>query len=190
MSSHAAGESDSPSAPRQLSAPPSTPSSSSSRRPRPPDLNLFNLDDPVLTIPSPPYKRNPSNSNLFFGAIAEASPAYKSRSNLDLPNESTPMVEDVPETHERREKEPSDEDAPRSKPKTARFQEDVRSPTTSLHPTFARTETMETDVSSIADTDDDDDYYDWSGEDDLVDEEAKFEESMGVAKARRWGFRK
>lgn len=99
------------------------------------------------------------------------------------------MVVDLQETHERREKEHSDEDA-HPKPKTARFQEDVRSPTTSHHLTFARTETMETDVSSIADTDDDDDYYDWSGDDDLVDEEAKFEQTMGVAKAHRWGFRK
>ena len=45
-------------------------------------------------------------------------------------------------------------------------------------------------ASSIAGTDDEDsdDDYDWSGEEDLVDEEAKFEQAMGVKKKQRgWG---
>ncbi|KAH9850078.1 Mechanosensitive ion channel-domain-containing protein [Lenzites betulinus] len=44
-------------------------------------------------------------------------------------------------------------------------------------------------ASSIAGTDDEDEEssYDWSGEEDLVDEEAKFEEAMGVKKKRRFG---
>ncbi|KAI0704375.1 Mechanosensitive ion channel-domain-containing protein [Cytidiella melzeri] len=43
---------------------------------------------------------------------------------------------------------------------------------------------------SLAGTDDEDGDYDWSGEEDLVDQEAKFEQTMGVAKKSRWGFRK
>lgn len=45
---------------------------------------------------------------------------------------------------------------------------------------------------SSAGTDDDSDEYDWSGEDDLVDEEAKYEKKMGVSDLRhkRWGIRR
>ncbi|KAI0771961.1 Mechanosensitive ion channel-domain-containing protein [Trametes elegans] len=44
-------------------------------------------------------------------------------------------------------------------------------------------------ASSIAGTDDEDDEdaYDWSGDEDLVDEEAKFEHAMGVKKKRKFG---
>lgn len=45
---------------------------------------------------------------------------------------------------------------------------------------------------SSAGTDDDSDEYDWSGEDDLVDEEAKYEKKMGVSDVRHnhWGIRR
>ncbi|KAH7869025.1 uncharacterized protein C8R40DRAFT_1177155 [Lentinula edodes] len=49
------------------------------------------------------------------------------------------------------------------------------------------------DAMSLAGTDDeeDDSDYDWSGEDDLVDEEAKFEQQMGVKpKKTGWGFKR
>ncbi|KAI0091770.1 Mechanosensitive ion channel-domain-containing protein [Irpex rosettiformis] len=80
--------------------------------------------------------------------------------------------------------------------KKARFTSDVPSPPSSAQPLppFARTETgldsIRSRSPSIAGTDDEDGDYDWSGEEDLVDEEAKFEQNMGVAKKQRWGFRK
>lgn len=46
---------------------------------------------------------------------------------------------------------------------------------------------------SLAGTDEEyeDDDYDWSGEEDLVDEEAKFEHRMGVKRERKgWGFKR
>ncbi|KAI0663140.1 Mechanosensitive ion channel-domain-containing protein [Cubamyces menziesii] len=48
-------------------------------------------------------------------------------------------------------------------------------------------EPLSSRASSIAGTDDEDDeeQYDWSGEEDLVDEEAKFEHAMGVKKKNR-----
>ncbi|KAJ3760988.1 Mechanosensitive ion channel-domain-containing protein [Lentinula raphanica] len=49
------------------------------------------------------------------------------------------------------------------------------------------------DAISLAGTDDEEDEsdYDWSGEDDLVDEEAKFEQQMGVKPKRTgWGFKR
>jgi hypothetical protein len=62
------------------------------------------------------------------------------------------------------------------------------------HPGLPRFETMTTSrASSIAGTDDEDDGedYDWSGEDDLVDEEAKFEQKMGIKQKRKgWGFKR
>ena len=83
----------------------------------------------------------------------------------------------------------TDSDArPRPTFKAARFDDDVTSPISPRRVPFTRTETFESDSISIAD--DEDDYYDWSGEDDLVDEQAKFAQSMGIARQKRWGFRK
>ncbi|KAI0791637.1 Mechanosensitive ion channel-domain-containing protein [Irpex lacteus] len=82
------------------------------------------------------------------------------------------------------------------KTKTARFNSEVPSPPPSSQPLppFARTDSGVDSVRSrspsIAGTDDEDDDYDWSGEEDLVDEEAKFEQNMGTAKKQRWGLRR
>lgn len=82
------------------------------------------------------------------------------------------------------------------KTKTARFNSEVPSPPPSSQPlpSFARTDSGADSVRSrspsIAGTDDEDDDYDWSGEEDLVDEEAKFEQNMGTAKKQRWGLRR
>ncbi|KAI0370172.1 hypothetical protein BV20DRAFT_944607 [Pilatotrama ljubarskyi] len=62
---------------------------------------------------------------------------------------------------------------------------DVPSPHDRFEP-----EPLSSRASSIAGTDDEDDEdaYDWSGEEDLVDQEAKFEHAMGVKKKRKFGF--
>lgn len=53
---------------------------------------------------------------------------------------------------------------------------------------------VDSDIHSVAGTDDEydeDSNYDWSGEEDLVDEEAKFEEQMGKKqKPKGWGPRR
>ena len=53
---------------------------------------------------------------------------------------------------------------------------------------------VDSDAPSAAGTDDEyeeDSDYDWSGEEDLVDEEAKFEEQMGKKQKRKgWGFKR
>ena len=53
---------------------------------------------------------------------------------------------------------------------------------------------VDSDVTSVAGTDDEyegDSDYDWSGEEDLVDEEAKFEEHMGIKPKRKgWGAKR
>ncbi|KAF8165120.1 Mechanosensitive ion channel-domain-containing protein [Crassisporium funariophilum] len=46
-------------------------------------------------------------------------------------------------------------------------------------------------ASSIAGDEDDSDIYDWSDEEDLVDEEAKFQNKMGIKEKRQgWGFKR
>ncbi len=108
------------------------------------------------------------------------------------------MVEENEDQHPPSDKESEhivDLDEHKPSAKTARFREDVQSPLATIHPlpSFVRAETFESTRSrspSIADTDDERDDYDWSGEEDLVDEEAKFEQNMGVAKKESWGFRK
>ncbi len=58
----------------------------------------------------------------------------------------------------------------------------------------ASSDTLSPRPPSSADTDDDSDEYDWSGEDDLVDEEAKFDKNMGLnpdlSRRHRWGVRR
>ena len=104
----------------------------------------------------------------------------------------------VDRKHEFEDHDADDNDALPKPMKTARFQSDVPSPLHSPKPVppFARTDSgfdsldPRSSSPSIADSDEDNDDYDWSGEEDLVDEEAKFEQNMGVLPKERWGFRK
>ena len=163
---------------------------------RPAQLDIFSTsaDDVQNPLPSPPYRREPTSATAFLSPYSEDSPAYRSRSVVDLDTETSPMVDrkDVLDLgHE------SDMDEqPKSTTKTARFMDDQPSPGHSA-PVFMRTDSGFDSVPrsgsrspSIADTDDDDDDYDWSGEEDLVDEEAKFEQTMGTAKKNSWGFKR
>ena len=71
---------------------------------------------------------------------------------------------------------------------TVHYPEEVKAPPATYFP-----EEMHSRPVSIAATDDEygDDNYDWSGEEDLNDEEAKFEERMGVKqKDKRWTFQR
>lgn len=167
---------------------------SSARRP-PPQIDIFatSAEDIHNPLPSPPYRRHPSNPTLYLGPYPEASPAYHSRSNVDLYSETSAMVDAHHESHER---DSDGEEQPKASAKTARFVDNVPSPEP-FTPEFRRTESdydftrSRSRSPSIAETDDgDDDYYDWEAEEDLVDQEARFEQNMGIAKKSRWGFRK
>lgn len=165
---------------------------------RPRQLDLFpsdygDIDNP---IPSPPYQRDLASSHLLLQDHPEHSPAYRSRSNLDLSatmgdQKTVDLTDDEPQVVDTKRK-PS-----------VHYGEDVTSPPpNSARPLFTRLESNYTDgdhgdtgsrTPSIAgtDTEDEDEDYDWSGEEDLVDEEAKFEQQMGTKKVKRpWGFRR
>ena len=65
----------------------------------------------------------------------------------------------------------------------------------SPRPTHTKAESFDmlgSRTTSVAGTDDDSDDYDWSGEDDLVDEEARYEKKMGIKDQGRyrWGVRR
>ncbi|KAJ6567253.1 Mechanosensitive ion channel-domain-containing protein [Mycena vulgaris] len=128
---------------------------------------------PVDDLPaSPPYKRQPSRPNLIPDSHPSPSPSY--RSALIMPGTGEPELSDekgknkasvhyTTSVHEHdRDHEHEHQSAPHSV------------------------------ASSIAGTDDEAEAdYDWSDEEDLVDEEAKFEERMGTPKKRTgWGFKR
>lgn len=175
---------------------------------RPARIDLFTEEEIVdHGLPSPPYRANPSRPdvNVYLNPFTDDSPAY--RSNADFFDESSAIMSDQKQGWHEHQDQDQDQDSNEElhrgrqetrKPamKVARFTSDVASPPPSAAPLppFARTETglesVRSRSPSIAGTDDEDDDYDWSGEEDLVDEEAKFEQNMGVAKKERWGFRK
>ena len=162
---------------------------------RPPQLELFSTSAEELhnPLPSPPYRPHPSTTHLELSSYQQASPAYRSRSNIDLLSETSAMVDTKHDDHDRAS---DGEEHPKSSAKIARFMDDVPSPAHPAPP-FKRVDS-ENEFSqsrsrspSIADTDDGEiDDYDWEAEEDLVDQEAKFEQSMGVASKNTWGFRR
>jgi len=165
------------------------------RRHRPTHLQHVSSDDLPIDfnnpLPSPPYQRFPSSAHLL-DSYHEQSPAYQSRSNIDLAN---------PMRNEKREidldSESFDDKMPSAK-FTVHYPDHVNSPPISSNRphSFARFDsdfpTVSSRSPSVAGTDDelDEEDYDWSGEEDLVDEEAKFEHQMGVKKQGRGTFRR
>ena len=150
------------------------------------DPELFTTSDDVTNpLPSPPYRRVASTSQIFVESYLEASPAYKSRSHLNL-SAVDMSSSDLPLNEKRHDSHDSELDNG-SKGKHAiqvHYQDELASPPAHrFEPDFIPASR----ASSIAGTDDEDDdeEYDWSGEEDLVDEEAKFEHAMGVKKTER-----
>jgi len=128
----------------------------------------------------PTYHRVPTSSQVALDSRSFTdleAPPYRSRINLGERDEKhidIPMPED----------RAVDEKAPL---KGVHYASDLDSP--SVHPPAIIR--VDSDVPSVAGTDDEYDKnsdYDWSGEEDLVDEEAKFEEQMGKGEKRKgWG---
>lgn len=151
-------------------------------RPHDLDHDLFALEGVENPLPSPPYRRVPSTSQVLIAPYPEQSPAYMSRANLELDDSDMPE-----ETHFDEKRSHHDEKRPENgtKGKHAVHYDDTPSP----HVDRFEPQPISSRASSIAGTDDEDEEsaYDWSGEEDLVDEEAKFEQAMGVKKKRKFG---
>ncbi|KDQ28908.1 hypothetical protein PLEOSDRAFT_1075773 [Pleurotus ostreatus PC15] len=134
-------------------------------------------------LPSPPYRRDPSSSNLHLHNIPglspyaihdQESPAYASRSTV-MVNEKSHFVNDEPPL----------------KP-SVHYPEDVRAQA----PVYFREESiamLSSRPASIATTDDefDEDEFDWSGDEDLRDQQEDYQRRIGnKPKTKGWGFKR
>ncbi|KIK99690.1 hypothetical protein PAXRUDRAFT_465190 [Paxillus rubicundulus Ve08.2h10] len=97
-------------------------------------------------------------------------------------------------TREGKQDSQSSEHSPKQSVKpTVHYSEDVHhAPASHYYNSPPRLESRPSSVVGTDDDDDDEQEFDWSGDEDLVDEEAKFEKHMGAVtlkrKSRRWGF--
>ncbi|KAK7061385.1 EF-hand domain-containing protein, partial [Favolaschia claudopus] len=130
-------------------------------------------------LASPPYKRQASRTNLLPERGPSPSPSYK----------STFMPNAIHETDSPVEKE-------KEKGRAVHYPEAIVLPPPPIPAHAAERDrdrhSIHSVASSAANTDDEDDEdYDWSDEEDLVDQEAKFEERMGTApKKKGWSFKR
>lgn len=170
--------------------------------PRPPDLTI---NDPLFKStedlnPSPPYT---TTNDLAFPPI----PPYDPHPEYRLERED-PLMSEEPNSQDEKLRtfhmveEIVDEDtrpteADFSKPKpTVHYPEDVhladfREQSENDSNSIAGTSRPASIAGTVTDDEEDREDYDWSGEDDLVDQEAKFEERMGThQKDKHWGPRR
>ncbi|GLB33413.1 putative mechanosensitive ion channel [Lyophyllum shimeji] len=147
--------------------------------------DFFSTSAEELAASSPPYR---STANLHEQLLP--SPAYYPPIKVvDMAKEQTKAsVNDDLET-------PPDEFGTAKSRPTVHYPDDLKPPMPSA-PSYIRTDSADgisSRASSIAATDDEDsDDYNWSGEEDLVDVEAKFEEQMGMSKTKPkgWGLKR
>ena len=165
---------------QDISLPPQDPTALRTNSPyryHPQDIFLTSTEEVQGSQQSPPtYYRVATSSQVALDSRSFnelETPPYNSRVNLSEKNDkfaNNLMTED--------EKVPL---------KGVHYPSDLNPPP--VHrPVFIRTDS---DAPSVAGTDDEyeeDSNYDWSGEEDLVDEEVKFEEQMGKKhKPKGWG---
>lgn len=177
-----------------------------SSHPHPPDLQLndHEFDD---SLPSPAYRQYPSTSNLHHtNTNEEAVPAYIMDTDTEQPTKTLEKARKIPEKDVDRPDEgdvnkiTDEEEEEHVQTATARvhYPQDLPALPSPIY--LPKKTTGETDsrTSSVIGTDDEDDdgldeddEYDWSGEEDLVDEEAKFERQMkSDGRVKRWGPRR
>ncbi|KDQ64972.1 hypothetical protein JAAARDRAFT_52890 [Jaapia argillacea MUCL 33604] len=160
--------------------------------------SLFNTEnDYQEALPSPPYQRQASTSQVVLdGLPPPQSPAYRSQTSfMDSKDERTAEVDGQSTDIKLKSRE---ESSPPQKKLVVHYPDDIDVP--SYHNTPQRLDSgdaLSQRVPLGADTDDEDDHddeddYDWSAEEDLVDEEAKFEQKMGGEQKKRkgWGLRR
>lgn len=158
----------------QCPSPPYRLISHSSASPSYRSISVASSSDPHLEYypPIPSYSQDEYNGKL--NVMQEK--REKHASYLKAP----PMVDVALEEHD-----------PRSRPAKVQFSEELNKVSP---PSFQRKDSdfVSSRASSIAGTDEEDsEDYDWSGEEDLVDEAAKFGSQMGVEdKQNKWGFKR
>lgn len=139
---------------------------------------------------SPPYQSVPSSSNLHYThgnnsyRTYSSVPSYRSVSHSNL---SEPLMKAERDQHEPRRGETLTED---EKPKlSVHYKENIKPFQIAGQRQDSSGDYMSSRASSFSEDDSSD--YDWSGEEDLVDEEAKFEKKMGLkTKPQGWGVKR
>jgi hypothetical protein len=157
---------------------------------RPPHYPVFPLnndseDNFVNSTPSPPYRSVPSTSQL---VLDPSSPPYRSESQITLASAyEMDVYKPRQGRHDSGDSHPSDASVTQAgtqKP-SVHYPEDINSPPTPSY--FNGLHKPESRPSS--DEEGEEDEFDWSGDEDLQDEEAKFEKKMGVKiKSPGWGI--
>ncbi|TFY72075.1 hypothetical protein EVG20_g929 [Dentipellis fragilis] len=159
--------------------------------------DIFDTEDFHPALPSPPYKTFASTTNLHAAAESyhqQQTPPY--RSQVELMNTAHDDHDRDPDAKVPVDDQKGDDKTP-VKP-SVHYHEDVGpAPTYRAAPPRMDTDELykiHSRASSFAETDDEEDEsedYDWSNEEDLVDEETKFEAQMGRAQHKKgWGFRR
>lgn len=167
--------------------------------PRLDDLPSANLDEFLSAsaedlhatgLASPPYRPVAGSSNIHLPIndpnTYPPSPAYASKVDLMADDERNEKTH-----HNHRGFREAHENGYDTKPKPTVHYNDGERP--GYHSRDNSTDLLNSRPASIAGTDyeEDSDDYDWSGEEDLVDEEAKFGERMGVKnKPAGWGIKR
>ncbi|KAH7888056.1 Mechanosensitive ion channel-domain-containing protein [Phlebopus sp. FC_14] len=153
---------------------------------------LDDVQNPFVdSAPSPPYRPVASSSQIALGSLSQDSPAYRSHVELmsDYDKSNNLRESSRQNSQSSDQSESSGKQSAVPKP-TVHYPDDVdRGPAPQY---FNSPPRVDSHTSSIAGTDDEEEEeeeFDWSGDDDLVDEEAKFEKQMGVKlKSQRWSI--
>ncbi|KAF9224318.1 hypothetical protein BS17DRAFT_752270 [Gyrodon lividus] len=168
---------------------------------RPHPAPSFSPHDPVFTerlmqdnfVNSTSTSPIASTSQLVIESFPQNSLAYHPQVGLMSDHDkSHTKVNTCERRQDSQSSEPSDSSAKQSAKPTVHYPEDVyHAPSPHYHNSPPRAESR-VPRASVAGTDEDEDEeeeFDWSGDEDLADEEAKFEKQMGVKlKSRRWSF--
>ncbi|KAF9468793.1 hypothetical protein BDZ94DRAFT_1279344 [Collybia nuda] len=143
---------------------------------------------------SPPYRPLASSSNINISSTDfPPTPAYTSTTRLHVMDQRTETESPLEDPDSR----PNGSDIKGSSHRpTVHYPENLPRPPAEPAPGYTRTDSAPDVISSRAssimtDDEDSEEFFDWSGEEDLVDEEAKFEERMGVkAKQQGWNLKR
>ncbi|KAF9246905.1 Mechanosensitive ion channel-domain-containing protein [Melanogaster broomeanus] len=167
---------------------------------RPQPAPSFPPHDPVFSTRSEDDFENSSSSSthvantpqLVLDHRCQDSPAYHSQVQLMSDYDKSQMKDSAREGRQDSQSsaDPSDSSAKHSAKPTVHYPEDVyHGPSPLYYNSPPRVESRAPSVAGTEDEDEDEEDFDWSGEEDLLDEEAKFEKQMGVKlKSQRWGF--
>ena len=157
-------------------------------------LGVASNEDINNPLPSPPYRAFPSSSNLVEALHGQNTPAYRSRVDLMVDYRESVLDEKINDVGI--ERPGDDDDLKDAQPKpSVHYPAHVNEASAPGY--FQHTPPkLESRASSILGIDDEHengegDDYNWSGEEDLEDQQAEYEKHLGVKlKPQGWGIKR